>query len=186
VSERADTPRTPRADVDAEAAASETDSGAAAPADDLEARIASLEAERDSYLDHLKRVAAEFENYRKRVARDQEAIVARANERLVVGLLPVLDDLERAVAAFDDHEADKVAEGVALVHHALKTLLAKEGIVEIAPLGEPFDPHLHEALLKQPADEPEGTVIDLVQKGFRLGERVIRPARVVVAAPRES
>jgi molecular chaperone GrpE len=181
VNDRSDTPR-----AEAEAAAPETDSGAAAPADDLEARIASLEAERDSHLDRLKRVAAEFENYRKRVAREQESTIARANERLVVSLLPVLDDLERAVAAFDDHEADKVAEGVALVHHALKTLLAKEGIVEIAPLGEPFDPHLHEALLKQPSDEAEGTVIDLVQKGFRLGERVIRPARVVVAAPKES
>jgi molecular chaperone GrpE len=168
-----------------EAAAPGSDSGAVGHADGPEARIASLEAERDSYLDHLKRVAAEFENYRKRVAREQESTIARATERLVVGLLPVLDDLERAVAAFDDHEADKVAEGVALVHHALKTLLAKEGIVEIAPLGEPFDPHVHEALLQQPSDEAEGTVIDLVQKGFRLGERVIRPARVVVAAPRE-
>ena len=162
--------------------ASSPDAVAADVDDDPEARLAALAAERDEYLNHYRRIAAEFDNYRKRIAREQEGLVARATERLVVELLPVLDDLERAVSAFDDHDKDKVAEGVALVHRALRTLLEKEGIVEIAPLGEPFDPHRHEALLQQPSDEPEGTVIDLVQKGFQLGERVVRPARVVVAA----
>ena len=96
----------------------------------------------------------------------------------------MLDDLERAVDAFEEHDKEHVQEGVALVHRALKTLLEKEGLAEIDPLGEPFDPHKHEALLQQPSDAPEGSVIQVLQKGFRLGERVIRPARVIVAAER--
>ena len=97
----------------------------------------------------------------------------------------MLDDLERAVDAFAEHDKEHVQEGVNLVHRALKTLLEKEGLAEIDPLGEPFDPHNHEALLQQPSDAPEGSVIQVLQKGFRLGERVIRPARVIVAARAE-
>jgi molecular chaperone GrpE len=148
-------------------------------------RLVSIERERDEFLNHYRRVAAEFDNYKKRVARERNEIAQRANERLVIDLLPVLDDLERAVQAFDDHDADQVADGVSLVHRALKTLLEKEGIVELDPLGEPFDPHQHEALLQQPADAPEGSVIQVLQKGFCLADRVIRPARVIVAAPKE-
>jgi molecular chaperone GrpE len=147
--------------------------------------IARLEAERDEYLDHYRRVAAEFDNYKKRIARDQHSTTQRATERIVAGLLPVLDDLERAVDAFAEHDKEHVQEGVGLVHRALKTLLEKEGLAEIDPLGEPFDPHNHEALLQQPSDAPEGSVIQVLQKGFRLGERVIRPARVIVAARAE-
>jgi molecular chaperone GrpE len=97
----------------------------------------------------------------------------------------VLDDLERAVEAFEVHDKEHVAEGVALVHRALRGMLEREGLSEVAPEGEPFDPHLHEALLTQPSDAPEGTVIQVVQKGFKLGDRVLRPARVVVAAAQE-
>jgi molecular chaperone GrpE len=147
--------------------------------------IARLEAERDEYLDHYRRVAAEFDNYKKRIAREQLSTTQRATERIVAGLLPVLDDLERAVDAFAEHDKEHVQEGVGLVHRALKLLLEKEGLAEIDPLGEPFDPHNHEALLQQPSDAPEGSVIQVLQKGFRLGERVIRPARVIVAAPAE-
>jgi molecular chaperone GrpE len=152
-----------------------------APADP----IARLEAERDEYLNHYRRVAAEFDNYKKRIARDQQSTTQRATERIVAGLLPVLDDLERAVDAFAEHDKEHVQEGVGLVHRALKALLEKEGLAEIDPLGEPFDPHNHEALLQQPSDAPEGSVIQVLQKGFRLGERVIRPARVIVAARTE-
>jgi molecular chaperone GrpE len=120
--------------------------------------IARLEAERDEYLDHYRRVAAEFDNYKKRIARDQQSTTQRATERIVAGLLPVLDDLERAVAAFAEHDKEHVQEGVGLVHRALKTLLEKEGLAEIDPLGEPFDPHNHEALLQQPSDAPEGVI----------------------------
>jgi molecular chaperone GrpE len=152
---------------------------------ELEERLAQLEAERDERVDDLKRVAADFENYRKRVARDQESLVARAHERLVKELLPVLDDLERALAAAEEHEEAKLEEGVRLVHEELKSALKREGVAEIETNGR-FDPHVHEALLSQPSDAEEGSVIEVVQKGYRLGDRVVRPARVVVAAPQET
>ena len=148
----------------------------------LEERLAALEAERDEHLNDLKRVAADFENYRKRVARDQEGLVARAHERLIKELLPVLDDLERALAAAEEHEEAKLEEGVRLVHEELKAALTREGLAEIETNGR-FDPHVHEALLSQPSDADEGSVLEVVQKGYRLGDRVVRPARVVVAAP---
>jgi molecular chaperone GrpE len=151
---------------------------------ELEERLAQLEAERDEHLNDLKRVAADFENYRKRVARDQESLVARAHERLVKELLPVLDDLERALAAAEEHEEAKLEEGVRLVHKELEAALKREGLAEIETNGR-FDPHVHEALLSQPSDAEEGSVIEVVQKGYRLGDRVVRPARVVVAAPQE-
>jgi molecular chaperone GrpE len=151
----------------------------------LEEQLAALEAERDEHLNDLKRVAAEFENYRKRVLRDQESLVARAHERLVKELLPVLDDLERALAAAEEHEEAKLEEGVRLVHRELDDALAREGLAEIETDGQ-FDPHVHEALLSQPSSEEEGTVIEVVQKGYKLGDRVLRPARVVVAAPQEA
>jgi molecular chaperone GrpE len=148
--------------------------------EELEQRLADVEAERDSYLDDLRRVAAEFENYRKRAARDQEALVARAHERLVKELLPVLDDLERALEAAAEHEEAKLEEGVRLVHRELEEALAREGLVEIETNGT-FDPHVHEALLTQPSDENEGAILQVLQKGYRLGDRVLRPARVVIA-----
>ena len=159
----------------------ETVAGEAAVSDP----VADLTRERDEYLDALQRLKAEFDNYRKRVAREQVELTTRANERLVGDLLPVLDDLERAVTAFAEHDKEHVQEGVELVHRALKTLLQKEGLAEIDPLGETFDPHAHEALLQQPSDAPEGSVIQVLQKGFRLGDHVLRPARVIVAAPAE-
>jgi len=148
---------------------------------ELEEQVAALEAERDSHLDDLKRVAADFENYRKRVARDQASLVARAHERLLKELLPVLDDLERALAAAEDHEEAKLEDGVRLVHQELAAALQREGLAEIETNGR-FDPHVHEALLSQPSDAEEGSVLEVVQKGYRLGDRVVRPARVVVAA----
>jgi molecular chaperone GrpE len=147
---------------------------------ELEERIALLERERDEYLDDLKRVAADFDNYRKRALRDQEALVARAHERLVKELLPVLDDLERALVAAEEHEEAKLEEGVRLVHRELRDALSKEGLVEIDTAGE-FDPHVHEALLTQPSEEDDGAILQVIQKGYRLGDRVLRPARVVVS-----
>jgi molecular chaperone GrpE len=148
--------------------------------EELEERLAKAEQERDEYLADLQRVAADFENYRKRVARDQESLVARAHERLVKELLPVLDDLERALRAAAEHEEVELEEGVQLVHRELKEALAREGLVEIETNGK-FDPHVHEALLSQPSDEDEGAIIEVLQKGYRLGDRVLRPARVVIS-----
>jgi len=146
----------------------------------LEERVALLESERDEAIDHLKRVAADFDNYRKRAARDQASLVARAHERLVKELLPVLDNLERALEAGEQTEEAKLAEGVALVARELRAALEREGLVEIETDGK-FDPHVHEALLTQPSEAEEGSVIEVLQKGYRLGDRVLRPARVVIS-----
>ena len=144
--------------------------------------VAAVKAERDELFDRLQRLAAEFDNFRKRSLREQAAMATRANERLVKELLPILDDLGRALEAAAEHEEAKLEEGVRLVHRSLADVLAREGVAEIATDGK-FDPHVHEALLSQPSDQEEGSVIEVVQKGYKLGDRVIRPARVVIAAP---
>ena len=144
--------------------------------------LAAVTAKRDEYLDLLQRVQADFENYRKRAARDQERLVAHAHERLVRELLPVLDDLERALEAAERHEEATLVEGVTLVQKALRQALAKEGLAEISTDGA-FDPHVHEALLTQPSTESEpGSVLEVVQRGYRLGDKIVRPARVIVAS----
>ena len=143
--------------------------------------LVQLAAERDEYLADLQRLAAEFENYRKRAARDQERLIAHAHERLVRELLPVLDDLERALEAAERHEEAALVDGVKLVEQALRKALVKEGLVEIETDGA-FDPHVHEALLaRQHNDLESGSVLEVVQRGYRLGDKVVRPAKVIVA-----
>jgi molecular chaperone GrpE len=150
-------------------------------AEEVAPDLASVEKQRDDYLDALQRLKAEFDNFRKRTARDHEAMSARANEALLGELLPILDDLERALEAAEQHEEAKLEDGVRLVHRALADVARKHGLEEIETDGA-FDPHVHEALLAQPSDEAEpGSVVQVLQKGYRLGDRVLRPARVVVA-----
>jgi molecular chaperone GrpE len=150
-------------------------------ADELLARLQDAERQREEVLDDLRRVAADFDNYRKRVAREQTQILARSGERVVAKLLPVLDDLERALDAAEHHEEAKVLEGVRMTKDALAAVLASEGVEEI-PAEGPFDPHVHEALMTQPADGVEpGHVVQVVTRGYRIGDVVLRPARVVVA-----
>ena len=131
--------------------------------------------------DQLKRVAADFDNYRKRALREREELVTLANERLVKDLLPILDDLERALEAAAQHQEAQLEEGVRLTHRALADALGREGLAEIETDGK-FDPHTQEALLSQPSEAEEGTVIQVLQKGYMLGDRVLRPARVIISA----
>ena len=143
---------------------------------------AELRQQRDDYYERLLRKTAEFDNYRKRTAREQLELTSRAAQRLVNELLPVLDDLERALDAAEEHEEAKLEDGVRLVHRSLVGALQKEGLAEIETEGA-FDPNVHEALLSQPDDEKEsGQILDVLQKGYRLGDRVLRPARVIVVA----
>jgi molecular chaperone GrpE len=143
--------------------------------------LAQVTAERDEYLALAQRVQADFENYRKRAVRDQERLVAHAHERLVRELLPILDDLERALEAAERHEEAALVDGVKLVRKSLRKALEKEGLAEIDTDG-PFDPHVHEAMLTQPGNGAEsGSVLEVVQRGYRLGDKVVRPARVIVA-----
>ena len=160
-----------------EAEIEEPEPEAPAPADPA----ATLAAERDAYLALAQRVQADFENYRKRAVRDQERLVAHAHERLVRELLPILDDLERALGAAEQHEEAKVIEGVEMTRSALANALTSEGVEEIVAEGN-FDPHVHEALLAQPVEGVEpGSIVQVVQRGYRLGDVVLRPARVIVA-----
>jgi molecular chaperone GrpE len=157
--------------------------------DEIERLTAELERvteERDVHKELRLRVAADFDNFRKRQVREREQQAVAANERLVLDLLPVYDALELAVEAFDNHEADKLREGVAYVHRALHDALERAGATTIDPHGEAFDPGEHEALMALPDPTvDEGVVLQVHQRGFRLGDRVIRPARVVIAASAE-
>ncbi len=149
----------------------------AEPVEEPAAEESAPAPDHDAYL----RLAADFDNYRKRVAREQAELFQRANERLLHELLPVLDDLERALEAAAEHEEVKLEEGVRLVHRSLQGLVERHGLSEIDTDGA-FDPHVHEALLAQPGEgAEEGSVLQVLQKGYRLGDKVLRPARVIVA-----
>ena len=173
------------ADASAEAIAADAEAlqeeGDEAEASSPEAALAEAEATRDEYLAGWQRTQADFDNYRKRAVREQQAFATRAAERLVTKLLPVLDDLERAIEAAEQHEEAKVIEGVEMTRSALAAALASEGLEEIPADGQ-FDPHVHEALLTQPVEDVEsGKIVQVVQRGYRLGDAVLRPARVIVA-----
>src|SRR2546423_12548853 len=143
--------------------------------------LAAAEAKAEEHLNDLKRLAAEFDNYKKRTAREQAALSTRATERLVKELLPIVDDLERALEAAEEHEEAKLEEGVRLVHRQLASALEHEGLAVIETDGK-FDPHVHEALLSQPSDEDDGAGLEELQQGYRLRDRGLRPARGAGAA----
>lgn len=132
------------------------------------------------YLELAQRTQAEFENYRKRAARDAAQAGERAKANLIRELLPVVDNLERALTTANPEE-DHLAEGVRLVHVELVNTLERNGIKAFDPAGEPFDPTFHEALSTRPGENGAGVVLDVVEKGYKLGDAVIRPARVIVS-----
>jgi molecular chaperone GrpE len=148
--------------------------------DEVTALSVALEAtqrERDQYLDALRRLKAEFENSRKRQQRERVRILSMASERLVQELLPVLDNLDRALEAGGD-----IREGVQATRDQLAEVLAEEGLLPVASDGQPFDPNVHEAVMGQVSEEhEEGTIIQTFQRGYVLNGKPIRPAKVVVA-----
>jgi len=154
--------------------------------DDLDALLADVQRERDEYLELAKRAQADFDNYRKRMTAEVQAATARGKAETIREVVPVLDDLERALQAAgldpEEDSEDGLAHGVLLVFRGLRDSLARNGVEAVDPKGEKFDPTQHEALSKLAADGVEsGTVVETMQKGYRLGEQLIRPARVVVA-----
>jgi molecular chaperone GrpE len=187
-------PESPETEVDrlpdeqpdaAEAEPEAVEPDAAEPEDEL----TRAQRERDEYLALAQRTQADFENYRKRAARDAAAAGERAKSGLVRELLPVVDNLERALdsAAAAERPGDgerpteHLADGIRLVHSELVAVLARNGIEAFDPRGEKFDPELHEALSMRAEDGCEsGLVLDVVEKGYRLNGAVLRPARVVV------
>jgi molecular chaperone GrpE len=154
---------------------------------DLE-ELAARAEKADEYLALAQRTRADFENFRKRAARDAALAQERGIAKLAKELLPAIDNLDRAVAAAEsadgsEESASQFAAGVKLVHAELLAALARAGIVSFSPDGETFDPNLHEAVAQVPREETvAGTVIEVYQQGYRLGESVLRPAKVLVAA----
>ena len=143
----------------------------------LAEELVATRRERDQYLDALQRLKAEFENSRKRWERERVRILETASERIVVELLPVLDNLDRALEAEGD-----IHEGVRAIRDQLVAVLGKEGLLPLASDGQPFDPNVHEAVMGQPSEEhEEGTILQTFQRGYALNGKPIRPAKVVVA-----
>src|SRR5215203_1827824 len=146
---------------------------------DPEDPLATVERERNEYLNLAQRTQADFENYRKRAAREAAAAGERAKSGIVRELLPIVDNLERAITSAEEGE-QHLAEGVRLVHSELIAVLERNGIEQFNPAGDRFDPAEHEALSVRNDGEP-GLVLDVVEKGYRANGTVLRPARVVVS-----
>ena len=140
----------------------------------------AVEDDAAKFLALAQRTQADFDNYRKRMARENAAAIDRGVGKLAKELLPALDHLDHALKAAQGHE--DVIKGFALVRDEIVKALARAGIQPFAPVGEPFDPNEHEAMIQQPSEDAEsGTVIEVYQQGYRINGAVLRPARVVVA-----
>jgi len=149
---------------------------------DLDALLSDAQKERDEYLELAKRTKADFENFRKRVAADVQAASARGKAEVAREVIDAVDNLERALEAADG-DGEGLKSGVEMVLGNLRETLQRHGIEAVDPKGEKFDPNQHEALSTMPVEGTEGgTVVEVMQKGYRMGEQLIRPARVVVSA----
>jgi molecular chaperone GrpE len=156
------------------------DGDGASVGSDLDALVAKAE-KADEYLALAQRTKADFDNFRKRAARDAALAAERGTIKLAKGLLPALDNLERAIS--HAAEEDPLLEGIRFVHSDLLAALARAGIESFSPAGESFDPQLHEAVAQHPQEGAEaGTVLEVYQAGYRSADTVLRPARVLVAA----
>lgn len=149
----------------------------------LEAELIQAKAKAEDYYGHLQRLQADFDNYRKRTQKEKEELIKYASERIVSDLLPVLDNFERAISAAQSSEDFKAfSQGVEMIHRQMQNMLTKEGLKAIDAVGQPFDPNLHEAVLQVDAeDQPENTVVEELQKGYYLKEKVLRPSMVKVS-----
>ncbi len=183
--------------VEDEESSTGPDSGENGAADQVERdldELAETKRERDEYLELARRTKADFENYRKRVAKETSEALARGKADLARQMLPALDNLERALAAGEDdarardsatrsRELPALLQGVAMVRDELHSRLEGAGVESFDPTGEKFDPQLHEALSTRPDEGTKpGVVLETVEKGYRLNGQVLRPARVVVSA----
>jgi molecular chaperone GrpE len=177
----------PNASADNDNGLGMDDQAAAAVFGDLEAlkgRMQTAEKERDQYLELLQRTRADFENYQKRIQRDIQQERRYSAGPVALDLLPVIDNLERAMeAAKKAGEAGPLVQGVAMVQNQVVDSLKRHGITLIDALNKPFDPTQHQAVMQQPGkDQPPNTVIQVLQQGFMIHDRVLRPASVIVSA----
>ena len=174
-----------KVEVDAPAADGAAN-GEAAPADrtaELEAKIAGLEKEKKENWDRYLRAAADLENLRKRQKREAEDAKYEAKAKVLKEMLPVVDNLERAIehAAQASEDKNPIVEGVQLVLRQFTTAFERLEVTAIDALNQPFDPNLHEAISQQESDQAPGTVVQVLQRGYKSGDRLLRPSLVVVA-----
>ena len=157
----------------------ENGSGEIESPDSLEQELAAEKQKAAEYLASWQRAQADFANYKRRVEQERQEFNSYANTNLILGILPVLDDLERAIQAMPARIANSEwGEGIKMVEHKFKTILQGQGVIPMISVGETFDPNIHEALRQDRGEE--GIILEEFQRGYMLGERVIRPAKVVV------
>jgi molecular chaperone GrpE len=159
------------------------DDEAAVEDESPEARLASAEGKAQENYDRLLRLSAEFDNYKKRTSREMREMVKYANEKFVIELLTVVDNLERAIeSAPEGSEDEPLLQGVQLTLSEVLKMLERQDVKPVESLGAPFDPNFHQAMMQQEAeDQPPNTVIQEMQKGYTMHDRLIRPAMVVVS-----
>jgi molecular chaperone GrpE len=150
----------------------------------LQQALAEQKEKAEKYLANWQRCQADFVNYKQRAEQEKAGIIEFANSTLISSLLPIMDDLERALAsAPDENDETGWTEGIRLIYNKFKATLEGQGLTEIEARGEPFNPHLHEAMMQQ--DGEEGMIIEELQKGYKFREKVIRPSLVVVGRGRK-
>ncbi|MCQ2202013.1 MAG: nucleotide exchange factor GrpE [Bacteroidales bacterium] len=165
------------------ATAENTEEAQAEEVDPVAAEISSLKAQVDTLNDKYLRLSAEYDNYRKRTIKEKADMLKSAGSDVLAGLLPVLDDFERALAHMTDaSDVESLRTGVELIHKKFIDFLGKKGVAEIPAKGEPFDAEVHEAITMMPApsEDMKGKCFDCVEKGYKMGDKVIRFAKVVV------
>jgi molecular chaperone GrpE len=159
-----------------------TDAAAPPPSDDAAGALDAITRERNELHDRLLRKTAEFDNFRKRIDRERKEFADWAAAELVSDVLAVVDDFERALAVEAPPEAQAYRSGIELIHRQLLDLLKKRGVTAVETVGQPFDPHLHQAVAyDESPGAADGEVIGELRRGYRLGERLLRPALVRVA-----
>lgn len=153
----------------------------ATPEIDLQAKLAAAEAQAAEYKDQWLRATADYKNFKRRVEIERSELIRSASSALLLKLLPVMDDFERAIANIPPEIAETAWwGGTQLIAHKLRTILESEGVTAIAAVGQDFDPNFHEAVLYEEALGQDGKVIEELQKGYKLGDRVLRPSMVKV------
>jgi molecular chaperone GrpE len=143
--------------------------------------------QKEEYLDHLRRLKAEFDNYKKRIMKEREELLRYANEDLIKELLPVIDNLERALnEESQTHNFESFREGILLIKKQILDILIRKGLKEIESVGKPLDPALHHAMMQRNSNQyQEDIIIEELQKGYLLHDRVIRPSQVIVSSGKE-
>ena len=165
-----------------ETAAEQSEAGSERPQAATDEALDALQKERDTLKEQFLRAVADFDNYRKRIERERRELSEYAANEVLLELLPIIDNFERALQAPIGPEAEPFKRGVELIHKQMLDLLRKRGVTMIDALGADFDPNVHQAVIHEPSDEHrEGEVMQELQRGYKLGDRLLRPAMVKVA-----